>query len=44
MDKIKLLEIKKLFKELDYIESDYEYRNEIINEADSDFIKKLMIF
>jgi hypothetical protein len=30
MDKIKLLEIKKLFKELDYIESDYEYRNEII--------------
>jgi hypothetical protein len=29
---------------LDYIESDYEYRNEIINEADSDFIKKLMIF
>jgi hypothetical protein len=44
MDKIKLLEIKKLFKELDYIESDYEYRNEIINEADSDFIKKVNDF
>jgi hypothetical protein len=44
MNKIKLLEIKKLFKELDYIESDYEYRNEIISEADSDFIKKVNIF
>ncbi len=44
MDKIKHLEIKKLFKELDYIESDYEYRNEIISEADSDFIKKVNIF
>jgi hypothetical protein len=29
---------------LDYIESDYEYRNEIINEADSDFIKKINDF
>jgi hypothetical protein len=44
MDKIKLLEVKKLLKELDYIESDYEYRNEIITEADSDFIRKVNIF
>lgn len=44
MNKIKLLEVKKLLKELDYIESDYEYRNEIITEADSDFIRKVNIF
>jgi hypothetical protein len=44
MDKIKLLEVKKLLKELDYIESDYEYRNEIITEADSDFMRKVNIF
>jgi hypothetical protein len=38
MDKIKLLEIKKLFKELDYIQSDFEYRSEIISEADTNFL------
>ncbi len=39
MDKLKTLEIKKLLKELDYIESDFEYRSEVISEADSEFIK-----
>lgn len=39
MNRIKQLEIHKLIKELDYIESDFNYKNEIINEADSDFLK-----
>ena len=38
MDRIKLLEIKKLFKELDYVQSDFEYRSEIISEADTNFL------
>lgn len=36
---IKKLETKKILKELDYIESDYEYKTELTNSADSDFIK-----
>lgn len=44
MDKLKTLEIKKLLKELDYIESDFEYRSEVISEADSEFIKCVNIF
>jgi len=39
MDKLKFLEVTKLIKELDYIESDFEYRTEIISEADDNFIK-----
>jgi hypothetical protein len=39
MNKIKSLEIKRLFKELDYIESDFEYRSEVISEADTEFIR-----
>ena len=41
MDSIKKLEIKRLFKELEYVESDYEYRSEIINNADNDFISEI---
>lgn len=44
MNKVKKLEIKKLFKELEYIESDFEYRSEIISEADYDFIGKVNNF
>jgi hypothetical protein len=44
MDKIKLLEIKKLFKELDYVQSDFEYRSEIISEADTEFINSVNCF
>jgi len=39
MNKLKSLEIKRLLKELDYIESDLEYTSEVISEADSEFIK-----
>lgn len=38
MDRIKILEIKKLFKELDYVQSDFEYRSEIICDADKNFL------
>lgn len=41
MSKIKQLEIKKLMKELDFIESDFNYKNEIVQEADSSFIKSV---
>ena len=41
MHNIKKLEIKKLFKELDFLESDYEYRNEVINNVDIDFTNEI---
>lgn len=41
MSKIKQLEIKKLMKELDFIESDFNYKNEIVQEADNNFIKSV---
>lgn len=44
MDKIKNLQVKRLLKELEYIESDFEYRNEVINEADNSFIKSINDF
>jgi hypothetical protein len=44
MNRLQFLQTKKLFKELDYIESDFEYRNEIISEADSEFISKVNDF
>jgi hypothetical protein len=44
MDRIKLLEIKKLFKELDYVQSDFEYRSEIISEADTNFLNVVNSF
>jgi hypothetical protein len=44
MNKLKSLGIKKLLKELDYIESDFEYRSEVISEADSEFIKCVNYF
>ena len=44
MDRIKTLEIKKLFKELDYVQSDFEYRSEIISEADTKFLNTVNCF
>jgi len=44
MSKLKKLESKKLLKELEYIESDFEYKTEIIGEADSDFMKTVNSF
>jgi hypothetical protein len=44
MNRLQYLQTKKLFKELEYMESDFEYRNEIISEADSDFITQVNNF
>lgn len=44
MDKIKQLEIKRLIKELNYVESDYLYKNEIVNEIETLFIKSVNDF
>lgn len=44
MNKLKQLEIKKLIKELDYIESDFEYKSEIIVENDSKFMMEVSSF
>ena len=44
MDKLKSLEIKKLIKELDYIETDFEWRSEVVNEADTSFLTELNNF
>lgn len=44
MDKLKDLEIKKLLKELDFIETDYEYRSEVVSEADSEFMNSINDF
>ena len=44
MNRLQFLQTKKLFKELEYVESDFEYRSEIISEADSDFISKVNNF
>jgi len=44
MNKLKDLEIKKLLKELDFIEMDYEYRSEVVSEADSEFMNSINNF
>lgn len=41
MNKIKQLEIKKLLRELDFIESDFIYKNELVQEADNSFIRSV---
>lgn len=41
MSRIKQLESKRLIKELEYIQSDFNYRSELISEADSEFLKNL---
>lgn len=41
MEKLKTLQTKKLLKELDYIEIEFEYTTEAVSEADSSFIKSL---
>ncbi len=44
MNKLKSLEIKRLLKELEFIESDFEYRNLAVSEADSLFINSISEF
>lgn len=44
MSKLKKLETKKLLKELEFFESDFEYKNEVISEADSEFLNNVNSF
>lgn len=44
MSRLKNLNIKRLLKELDFIEMDYEYRSELVSDADSDFINHINEF
>jgi len=44
MNKLKQLEVKKLIKELDFLSSDFDYKNELIFEADNNFIKNVNEF
>jgi hypothetical protein len=44
MSKLKSLQLKRLLKELDYIESELEYRSELVNEADSQFLLEINYF
>lgn len=40
-DKLKKLQIKKLIQEYEFLESDFEYKNQIIEDNKQDFIKKV---
>lgn len=44
MNKLKSLQIKKLMKELDYIETDFEWRTEVVSGADTSFLNELNVF
>lgn len=41
MDKLKKLELNKLISELEFIRSDYEYKTEVIQKADKEFIESV---
>jgi len=41
MADLKKLEINKLIREFDYVKSDYDYKSEMIKEADSQFLKSI---
>lgn len=44
MDRLHQLEVRRLLKELDYVKSDFEYKNEIVFEADNSFMRSLNDF
>lgn len=44
MDKIKKLEINRLVRELEFVESDLEYKSEIIQKGDQEFIQSVNTF
>ena len=44
MNKLHQLEVRRLLKELDYIKSDVDYKNEIVFEADNSFMRSLNKF
>lgn len=41
MDKLKSLQTKKLLKELDFVETEYEYTSEVVSDADTSFMSSL---
>ncbi len=44
MDKIKLLETQRVLRELEFIETDYHYRKEVVNSADPEFLNQVSLF
>lgn len=44
MEHIKKLEINKLVKELDFVKSEYEYKNEVLQGIDKEFIDSVNLF
>jgi len=44
MNKIRILEQKRLFKELEYIQTEHDYKNEIISTIDSEFINSVNLY
>ena len=44
MNKLHQLEVRRLLKELDYVKSDFEYKNEIVFEADNSFMRSMNDF
>jgi len=44
VEHIRKLEVNRLIKELDYIKSDYNYKSELISEADYNFVKSVDTF
>ena len=44
MSKLKQLEVKRLIKEFDFLNSDLDYKNELVYEADNSFIKNVNEF
>jgi hypothetical protein len=44
MNRLHQLEVRRLLKELDYVKSDFEYKNEIVFEADNSFMRSLNEF
>jgi hypothetical protein len=44
MNRLHQLEVRRLLKELDYVKSDFEYKNEIVFVADNSFMRSLNEF
>lgn len=44
MGKFRMLETRRLLKELDYIKSDFEYKNKMVSDADNSFMIGLNLF
>jgi len=44
MDKIKQLETQRVLRELDFLETDYNFRKEVVSSADPEFLKSVNQF